>query len=159
MPTRLENLLASAFESSRGEPRAEHAVYARLQFLSRVMRHAPAATGCTALLLWLDAKCEVASVGVTEAGVVIGRDAGCDVVLASPRVSRRHCAVRRAGVSEGAMDLVLEDLGSSNGTRVNGRVVVAYTPWPLRDGDVLEVGGVALAVVSCAGRGAVAVGT
>ena len=145
MPTRLEDLLPSAAESERGEPRVARAVYARLQFLSRVMRHAPSATGCRALLLWLDATGEVASAGVGEAGVVIGRGAGCEVVLASLRVSRRHCAVRWGeGMASG---LVVEDLGSRNGTLVNGRTLAACAALPLHDGDVLEVGGVALAVV------------
>lgn len=145
MPTRLEDLLPSAAESERGEPRVARAVYQRLQFLSRVMRHAPAATGCRVLLLWLDAKGEVASAGVGGFGVVIGRDADCEIVLSSPRVSRRHCAVRMVGERDALV--VIEDLGSSNGTAVNGRALAASTTLSLHDGDVLEVGGVPMAVL------------
>lgn len=141
----IEDLLPFAAESERGKLRTASAVYMRLQFLSRVLRHAPAATGCRALLLWLDAQCQVASAGVGGSGVVIGRDVDCEVVLSSPRVSRRHCAVRWVG--ESAADLVIEDLGSSNGTTVNGRVLATGLVSPLRHGDLLEVGGVALAVV------------
>src|SRR4051794_29706057 len=47
--------------------------------------------------------------------VKLGRDAACDVVLRHGRVSSQHAEVTRAG------GLVLvTDLGSKNGTRVNG---------------------------------------
>ncbi len=47
--------------------------------------------------------------------LVIGRLPECGVVLADSNVSRRHAELRRAGDS-----VVLTDLGSTNGTRVNG---------------------------------------
>lgn len=50
--------------------------------------------------------------------VVVGRDAGCDVVLDDPRVSARHARLR---VRDGTV--VVEDLGSAYGTMVNGRAV------------------------------------
>lgn len=49
---------------------------------------------------------------------VIGREPGCDVVLSDPEASRRH-----ARVSRGTDGLVVEDLGSVAGTRVDGRPV------------------------------------
>ncbi|WP_170121215.1 FHA domain-containing protein [Geodermatophilus tzadiensis] len=68
--------------------------------------------------------------------VVIGRDPSCDVVVAEdPLVSRRHAAVRVTG--PGAA--VLEDLGSSNGTHLNG--VRLTGPAPLGPGDTIGVGG------------------
>lgn len=74
-------------------------------------------------------------------------------MLPSLRVSRRHCAVRWT-VSEGvATSLMIEDLGSSNGTVVNGRSTLARTALALHDGDVVEVGGVALAVAVAVGNG------
>src|SRR5262245_39157638 len=63
-------------------------------------------------------------------GSVVGRDVSCDLVLASERVSRRHALVR---VRDG--EYVIEDLGSTNGTRVNGEPVTY--PRVLRDGDGL----------------------
>jgi hypothetical protein len=48
-------------------------------------------------------------------------------------VSRRHALVRA-----GAEGLVIEDLGSSNGTFVNDRRI--STPTPLRSGDVVKLG-------------------
>ena len=57
--------------------------------------------------------------------VVIGRDPGCDVVIAVPAVSSQH-----ARLSWHGGQLVLEDLGSANGTYVNGERVsrVAVKP-------------------------------
>jgi FHA domain-containing protein/uncharacterized protein DUF1707 len=48
-------------------------------------------------------------------GLVIGRNPDCDLVIGDPTVSRRHAELRR---EDGRW--VLADLGSSNGTRVNG---------------------------------------
>ena len=79
-----------------------------------------------------------------EAGrrLIIGRSADCDVTLADQSVSRRHCAVEAAG---GA--LAVTDLGSVNGTFVNGRAVGASR---LAQGDLLRVGSVEL---ECHGEG------
>jgi hypothetical protein len=49
---------------------------------------------------------------------VIGRDALCNVVINSPSVSRRHARISRAGDA-----YFLEDLGSSNGSSVDGKPV------------------------------------
>jgi hypothetical protein len=50
-----------------------------------------------------------------EGQVVLGRSRDCDCVLAEPSVSRRHAELRREGGR-----WLLRDLGSRNGTRVNG---------------------------------------
>jgi len=49
-----------------------------------------------------------------KTGTTIGR-AGCDVDLNDPDVSRRHAVIR-----QGETGMALEDLGSTNGTWVNG---------------------------------------
>ena len=67
----------------------------------------------------------------------IGRDAACLIVLVGGRVSRRHA---RVDVSPDAA--VVHDLGSKNGTAVNGARISA--PRTLCDGDVIEIGGVSL---------------
>jgi hypothetical protein len=64
--------------------------------------------------------------------VVMGRMPECDVVLADPNVSRRHAEVRRAGDA-----IVVTDLGSTNGTRVNGEPVRERA---LASGDEITVG-------------------
>jgi DNA-binding winged helix-turn-helix (wHTH) protein len=65
----------------------------------------------------------------------IGRDSACLIVLTGPEVSRRHACV---DVSAGAA--VIHDLGSKNGTVVNGATISA--PTSLADGDTIEIGGV-----------------
>jgi len=69
--------------------------------------------------------------------VVLGRAPTSDVVLDNPVVSHAHAELRRDG--EG---FVVSDLGSTNGTFVNGVRVTA--PRPLGAGDVLSVGPYAL---------------
>jgi two-component system, cell cycle response regulator len=65
--------------------------------------------------------------------LVLGRDPAAAVPLRSPDASRRHARV----VPEGEGHLV-EDLGSTNGTFVNGEEVERR---PLRSGDRIDVGG------------------
>lgn len=65
--------------------------------------------------------------------LVIGRDEGVAVRLATSEVSRRHCAIRvRDGVAS------VEDLGSRNGTQVNDLTIETRTK--LKPGDILRVG-------------------
>ncbi len=64
--------------------------------------------------------------------LLLGRDLGCDVVLANPTVSRRHARLR---YRDGGW--VVQDLRSTNGTRVNDKRVVRCR---LRPGDLLLVG-------------------
>lgn len=64
--------------------------------------------------------------------LVLGRGARSDVVLAAPSVSERHARLRREG-----RDVVIEDLGSSNGTWVKGERV---TKAVVRVGDDVRLG-------------------
>jgi catechol 2,3-dioxygenase-like lactoylglutathione lyase family enzyme len=64
--------------------------------------------------------------------VVIGRLPECDVVLNDSNVSRRHAELRRSGDG-----VFLTDLGSTNGTRVNGSPVREQI---LASGDEVSVG-------------------
>ena len=63
----------------------------------------------------------------------IGRDGGCDLVLADLSVSRRHARLERDGSG-----WLLTDLGSTNGTRLNGWLVSC--PVPVRAGDQVSFG-------------------
>lgn len=67
--------------------------------------------------------------------LMMGRDATCEIVIQDRQVSRFHA--RLTPTSEGVM---LEDLGSKNGTNHNGTDL--STPIMLQDGDLL---GIALA--------------
>jgi pSer/pThr/pTyr-binding forkhead associated (FHA) protein len=59
--------------------------------------------------------------------------AGCDVTLDEPEVSRRHFVLRPTGA-----DVQVEDLGSSNGTFVNGQRITETVS--VRDEDVIRAG-------------------
>ena len=67
---------------------------------------------------------------------VIGRDEVADIILDDPGISRRHCEVR---VSNDGPHLItsLRDLGSTNGTYVNGERITSRR---LDDGDQITVG-------------------
>ena len=67
------------------------------------------------------------------ATVTFGRTEGADVVLATDGVSRRHFSLERQGEL-----VVMRDLGSSNGTFVNGHRLAECSLGPA---DVVEVGG------------------
>jgi pSer/pThr/pTyr-binding forkhead associated (FHA) protein len=69
---------------------------------------------------------------------IVGRHPGCDFPIPHPMVSRWHCRLR-----EWDGRVWVEDLGSLNGTRLNGELVGAA---PLADGDRLCLGEVALMV-------------
>ncbi len=64
--------------------------------------------------------------------VIVGRDESCNVVIQNRQVSRYHA--RFVNLPQGVQ---LEDLGSKNGTHINGREVVE--PVMLQDGDVIQI--------------------
>jgi phage tail-like protein len=69
-------------------------------------------------------------------GVVsIGRQVGNELVLDSPQVSRLH-----AELSVSTNECLLTDLGSSNGTRLNGELLASHTPVTLSDGALIAIG-------------------
>jgi pSer/pThr/pTyr-binding forkhead associated (FHA) protein len=72
-----------------------------------------------------------ADIALDRAVVVVGRHRWCHVRIASPQVSRHHCRL--------ALDrdsVLVRDLGSTNGTRINGRRVDRGV---LRPGDELSI--------------------
>lgn len=64
--------------------------------------------------------------------IVLGRDMECDIVIPSRQVSRKHAhlILSKTGVN-------IEDLGSKNGTHLNGSLV--EDPKKLKDGDVIQI--------------------
>jgi DNA-binding winged helix-turn-helix (wHTH) protein len=64
--------------------------------------------------------------------IVLGREASCDVVVADRQISRFHARI--TPTNEG---VILEDLGSKNGTHLNGIPLTA--PVVLQDGDLVSV--------------------
>lgn len=71
---------------------------------------------------------------VEHAVVVVGRHPDCDAQLRSHRVSRWHCILSREGG-----EVIVRDLGSRNGTWINGRRVMSGR---LKPGDEMAIGNV-----------------
>jgi pSer/pThr/pTyr-binding forkhead associated (FHA) protein len=64
--------------------------------------------------------------------LLFGRHEDCDVLLQSKKVSRRHCVLAQVNDY-----LVIRDLGSTNGVRINGKRVLEGK---LAPGDELTIG-------------------
>ncbi|WP_251213350.1 FHA domain-containing protein [Adlercreutzia murintestinalis] len=71
--------------------------------------------------------------------IIVGRSPQADIVIAAGYVSGRHAKFQLMG-----KNLFVEDMGSTNGTLVNGEPV--SEPQALRNGDVVNVGDVAMRV-------------
>ncbi len=71
--------------------------------------------------------------------LTIGRVSSNDIQLDDPAVSSRHAHITRApnDYLEGHYDYTLTDLGSTNGTRVNGRKVSRHL---LKHDDKIQIG-------------------
>ncbi len=74
--------------------------------------------------------------GLGDRPVTVGRAPDCDLVLNDPTVSKHHLELRRQG-----NDVLLVDLGSTNGTRVND---VGIRERVLADGDEIRLGATVL---------------
>jgi pSer/pThr/pTyr-binding forkhead associated (FHA) protein len=71
--------------------------------------------------------------------LIVGRDPTCDVRIDSPWISRRHCCL-----TEVDGEVLVRDLGSINGTWINGRRVESGR---LRAGDELSIATFSFSVV------------
>ena len=69
---------------------------------------------------------------LTKRVSTMGRSRDCDIVVADPNASRLHAEVRHIG-----LDYFLVDMGSTNGTEVNGQLVKRHA---LADGDTIVIG-------------------
>ena len=95
-------------------------------------RHAPPAAPAAGLRLPLEL--------VGERGIVLGRGARCDVVVAHDTVSRRHATIRRDDTG-----CHVTDLDSTNGTWIHGRR--ARPEQTIRRGDQILLGGCLVLIV------------
>jgi len=71
---------------------------------------------------------------IRSGGHVIGRSAEADITIDDPYASEFHA---RVGLADGGV--VVADLGSTNGTYLNGRRL-GNTPTPVRRGDTVQIG-------------------
>ncbi|MBN1209841.1 MAG: FHA domain-containing protein [Myxococcaceae bacterium] len=69
-----------------------------------------------------------------DASITLGRDKGCQVVLAQQAVSRSHARISQEGNL-----FFLEDLGSAYGTQVNGKPLPKGEKHRLRNGDIIAI--------------------
>ncbi len=72
----------------------------------------------------------------TTGRFIMGRDASCNMVLLSSRLSRQHAVLFRDGTT-----WMIEDMGSSNGTWFNGE---RMTKRPISDGEKYTLGDIVL---------------
>lgn len=70
-----------------------------------------------------------------ENRTTLGRSVDCDIPLTGKQVSRQHAHVYRQD-----SQFFLQDLGSSNGTFLNGKRIAANTPSPLGESDTFQIG-------------------
>jgi hypothetical protein len=88
--------------------------------------------GVEASLLVIDEGIVGRTVRIRKEVLTIGRLPECDVVISDPGASRRHAEIRHDGDA-----YVVRDLGSTNGTIVNGEVTPSHV---LRSGDRITIG-------------------
>jgi FhaA, N-terminal domain/FHA domain len=110
------------------EPVGRTMVFSAAQRIAEPLEQSASARQQRALLIYGGRRLMVAPRGAT-----LGRSRDCEIVIDDPNVSRQHAELRPRG---GAW--VISDLGSTNGTRVNGRTVNG--PEVVRPGDEIEVG-------------------
>jgi len=72
---------------------------------------------------------------IQEEPVYVGRIPGVEIQLAHQQVSRRHAALRCTDT-----ECVLVDMGSANGTILNGKKLAPQLPVTLRTGDSIQIG-------------------
>ncbi len=73
------------------------------------------AVGVTVKLIFTPGSANVEELELTQDEISIGRGSSCNVILNDKKSSRKHAIIRRSGLS-----FVIKDLGSANGTFVNG---------------------------------------
>jgi FhaA, N-terminal domain/FHA domain len=110
------------------EPSGRTMIYSTAGRVSEPLEERARARQQTALLLMGGKRLVVGPAGAT-----LGRSRQCDVTVDDPNVSRTHAEVRPRGGS-----WVLSDLGSTNGSRLNGHRVEGAEV--LKPGDEIELG-------------------
>jgi hypothetical protein len=74
--------------------------------------------------------------------ISVGRTRNSDIVIRDSSVSKLHAHFRVEGAN-----VTLTDVGSHNGTKVDGTRLVPHQPYPIRVGAMLTVGAVAVRII------------
>ncbi len=74
---------------------------------------------------------------LTNAECIIGRSVECQIFIDDKSVSRSHARINVAGT-----DVVIMDMGSSNKTIINGKMLADMTPYRLQNNDQIKTGNV-----------------
>jgi DNA-binding response OmpR family regulator len=98
------------------------------------MSNSPSAEPTAQLLALADAPVQLTEFNLRGELTTLGRASDCHIVVKRPLVSRLHASIERRGPR-----YVLSDLGSANGTYVNGRRLLE--PYILCDDDLIGLGG------------------
>lgn len=85
-----------------------------------------------------------AKIAVKKEEFVIGRSPECQLVAGSTSISRRHCVITRDGTK-----VTIQDLGSRNGTLVNGQKTEGEVE--LQSGDEITIGSLGFMVTISSG--------
>lgn len=75
-------------------------------------------------------------ISISKTPFCIGRSTDTNYRIDNPKVSRKHCSIT---ILSG--QFYIEDLGSSNGTYLNGDKIAPYQKIAIQDGDTLKIGG------------------
>jgi Protein of unknown function (DUF3662)/FHA domain len=125
---RPEEAEAEQAQAPEAEPVGRTMVFSAAQRIAEPLEENATVRQQRALLIYGGRRLMVAPRGAT-----LGRSRECEIVVEDPNVSRQHAELRPRG---GAW--VISDLGSTNGTRVNGRTING--PEVVQPGDEIEVG-------------------
>lgn len=85
-----------------------------------------------------------AKIAVKKEEFLIGRSPECHLCAASTSISRKHCAITRSGTS-----VKIKDLGSRNGTLVNGTKIEGEVE--LHSGDEIALGSLGFMITMTSG--------
>lgn len=123
--------------ASTNQPPLE--LYRRLKFIAGLLKDAGKLPKPGRTLLWRDRQGRVQH-RLVDRSLVIGRAAECDIVLTDPKVSRRHYRIIFGG-----SEVLIEDLGSAHGTKIEGVRLMRVRI--LGDGDVISAGSTVAALI------------
>jgi two-component system cell cycle response regulator len=97
--------------------------------ISKISEHATTTQSCLVVIYGLDLGRKY---NLEKNTVIIGRSSKCDIQVDQESVSRNHAKIINSGE-----DVVLCDMGSTNGTYINDELVQEHT---LSDGNLIKIG-------------------